>query len=102
MGEKLAIGGRIALPAVLGVAGGYALGYVHGYQDALGMVWNLRGVAQCLDASASASEDSEEDIVSWGRWVWKVGERKGEAGQPLDTHNTLESLLEDTPSGRCG
>lgn len=81
MDGKLAISSKIALPVALVVVGGYALGYAHGYQDALGTIWNLRGVAECLDPSARTNEnlsEQEEGTSSRGQWVWKVGHHKGE------------------------
>jgi hypothetical protein len=81
----LAIVGAVALPAALAaVVGGYALGYVHGHQDALGVVWNLRGVAQCLDSSVPPGGDPSDERVepyTPSRWVWKSGP---EAGRPVE------------------
>lgn len=83
MDKKLAVGGAVALPAALTIIGGYALGYVHGHQDALGSVWNLRGHAQCLDPSASTDADSGEQEPSRSQWVWKSGPL---AGEPVQHH----------------
>jgi hypothetical protein len=70
----------IAVPAGLAVvAAGYALGYVHGQQDALGCVWNLRSVAQCLDPPETHQQGTGRPVV-WSRWVWKAGPH---AGQPV-------------------
>ena len=82
MDRKLAISGAAALPAaaLLAVVGGYALGYAHGHQDALGAVWNLRSVAQCLDPSVPANVDPTEEWEEpfpHSRWFWKNGPRAG-------------------------
>ena len=93
MDSKLAVGGAVALPAALAIVGGYALGYIHGYQDALGSVGKLRGVAQCLDPPADADLPAREAFRS--QWVWKKGPL---AGQPIQgrTHG-LSNPFEGVP-----
>lgn len=82
MDRKLAIGAAAALPVALAVAaGGYAAGYLHGHQDALGVVWNLRNVAQCLDPSVPPGGDPSDGRIepyTPSRWVWKSGPGAGE------------------------
>jgi hypothetical protein len=99
MNGKLAIGGAIALPAALVVVGGYALGYAHGYQDALGVTWNLRGVAQCIDSSVPPGGDPSDDRAEPyppSRWVWKSGPT---AGEPVErwTHTFFANPFRRTP-----
>jgi len=60
------------------------VGYTHGYQEACGVVWNLRGQAQCLDPSIPPEGDPSDDRVEPyppSRWVWKSGR---DAGKPVE------------------
>jgi len=97
MDGKLAIGGALALPAAL--VGGFALGYASGYQDALGVIWNLRRVAQCLDPSVPPGGDPSDDRVEPyppSRWVWKSGR---DAGEPVErwTHTFFANPFRGVP-----
>lgn len=96
MNRIVASGVQVALSASLAIAGGFALGYVRGYRDALGSVWDLRREAQCLDPSTSAEAGS--DRTPHGLWVWKRGEL---AGKPVEqwTHSFfLPNPFEGTPA----
>jgi len=79
------MGGAVAMPTVLAAAvGGFALGYARGHQDALGVVWNLRGQAQCLDPSLPPEGDPSDDRIEPyppSQWVWKTGP---DAGRPVE------------------
>jgi hypothetical protein len=85
MNGKLVMGGAIALPAAL--AGALALGYAAGYQDALGVVWNLREGAQCLDPTVPPGGDpsgnDRAEPYPRSRWVWKSGPH---AGEPVESY----------------
>lgn len=63
MDGKLAIGAAAVLPAALAAAGGFALGYARGRENTLGIVWNLRGLAQCLDPTVPEGGDPSDDRV---------------------------------------
>jgi hypothetical protein len=90
--------GKIAVPVGLAAATiGGALGYVWGCQDALAGVWNLRGVAECLEPPETNQLSFEEPVV-WSRWVWKRGEHAGQlvpAGRWV--HGPLSNPLRGVP-----
>jgi hypothetical protein len=85
-----------AVPTGLAAAlAGAALGYVWGQQDALACVWNLRGVAECLDPPETDGQ-SPEQALARSRWVWKQGEH---AGQPVAAGRWTHTLFRNPARG---